>query len=217
MATGNVVLVVDDNPTVTRYVANVLKPLGYEVQTAQNGVQGLAQVMNGPVDLIFLDLVMPRMNGYQFCQALEQKKLAENAPIILLTSAREKVAQRVKKTTRAADFLPKPVKAAQLQETVQKYLPLPEKLEDEGEEATVEIEVEVSSDEGVSSRQELQAILRDRLQNAVGTGLTARLDEIMSRGSFDEVLAIIAEVLDEAVSEELVDDLIERARSVDTD
>jgi CheY-like chemotaxis protein len=217
MAKGNVVLVVDDNPTVTRYVANVLNPLGYEVKTAQNGVQGLAQVMNAPVDLIFLDLVMPRMNGYQFCQALEQKKLAENAPIILLTSAREKVAQRVKKTTRAADFLPKPVKADQLQETVQKYLPLPEKLDEEGEEPTVEIEIEVDSDESASGRQELQAILRDRLQNAVGTGLTARLDEIMSRGSFDEVLAIIAEALDEAVSEELVGELIERARSADTD
>jgi len=216
MAAGNVVLVIDDNPTVTRYVVNVLTPLGYRVETAQNGVQGLAQVMNQPVDLIFLDLVMPRMNGYQFCQALEQKKLAENAPIILLTSAREKVAQRVKKTTRAADFLPKPVKAAQLQQTVRKYLPLPEK-EDPSEEATVEIEIEIDSDQAASGQQELQAILRDRLQNAVGVGLTARLDEIMSRGSFDEVLAIIAEVLDDAVSDELVEELIDRARSTEPD
>jgi CheY-like chemotaxis protein len=214
MAAGNVVLVIDDNPTVTRYVANVLTPLGYQVETAQNGVQGLAQVMNRQVDLIFLDLVMPRMNGYQFCQALEQKKLAENAPIILLTSAREKVAQRVKKTTRAADFLPKPVKAAQLQDTVQKYLPLPEK-EEPGEEPTVEIEIEVDSDQAASGQQELQAILRDRLQNAVGAGLTSRLDEIMSRSSFDEVLGIIAEVLDYAVSEDLVEELIERARSTE--
>jgi two-component system response regulator MprA len=216
MATGNVVLVIDDNPTVTRYVANVLTPLGYQVETAQNGIQGLAQVMNQQVDLIFLDLVMPRMNGYQFCQALEQKKLAMNAPIILLTSAREKVAQRVKKTTRAADFLPKPVKADQLQETVQKYLPLPEK-EDPGEEATVEIEIEIDSDEAASGQQELQAILRDRLQNAVGAGLSARLDEIMSRDNFDEVLGIMAEVLDDAVSTELVEELIDRARSTETD
>jgi CheY-like chemotaxis protein len=214
MAKGNVVLVVDDNPTVTRYVANVLRPLGYQVESASNGVQGLALVMSGPVDLIFLDLVMPRMNGYQFCQALEQKKLAENAPIILLTSAREKVAQRVKMTTRAADFLPKPVKATQLQEAVRKYLPLDER--EAGEESTVEIEIEVSSDETVSSRQELKAILRDRLQNAVGLGLTARLDEIMSRSSFDEVLAIIAEVLDRAVSDDLIEELIDRARSADT-
>jgi len=216
MAAGNVVLVIDDNPTVTRYVANVLTPLGYQVETAQNGIQGLAQVMNQQVDLIFLDLVMPRMNGYQFCQALEQKKLAMNAPIILLTSAREKVAQRVKKTTRAADFLPKPVKADQLQETVQKYLPLPEK-EDPGEEATVEIEIEIDSDEAASGQQELQAILRDRLQNAVGAGLSARLDEIMSRDNFDEVLGIMAEVLDDAVSTELVEELIDRARSTETD
>jgi two-component system response regulator MprA len=216
MAQGNVVLVVDDNPTVTRYVANVLTPLGYQVETAQNGIQGLAQVMNQQVDLIFLDLVMPRMNGYQFCQALEQKKLAENAPIILLTSAREKVAQRVKKTTRAADFLPKPVKADQLQQTVQKYLPLPEK-DEPGEEATVEIEIEIDSDEAASGKQELQAILRDRLQNAVGVGLTARLDEIMSRSSFDEVLGIMAEVLDDAVSDELVEELVDRARSAETD
>lgn len=216
MAQGNVVLVVDDNPTVTRYVANVLTPLGYQVETAQNGIQGLAQVMNQQVDLIFLDLVMPRMNGYQFCQALEQKKLAENAPIILLTSAREKVAQRVKKTTRAADFMPKPVKADQLQKTVQKYLPLPEK-DEPGEEATVEIEIEIDSDEAASGQQELQAILRDRLQNAVGVGLTARLDEIMSRSSFDDVLGIIAEVLDDAVSDELVEELIDRARSTETD
>jgi CheY-like chemotaxis protein len=214
MAAGNVVLVIDDNPTVTRYVANVLTPLGYQVETAQNGVQGLAQVMNRQVDLIFLDLVMPRMNGYQFCQALEQKKLAENAPIILLTSAREKVAQRVKKTTRAADFMPKPVKADQLQKIVQKYLPLPEK-EEPGEEPTVEIEIEIDSDEAASGQQELQAVLRDRLQNAVGVGLTSRLDEIMSRSSFDEVLGIIAEVLDDAVSEELVEEMIDRARSAE--
>jgi FixJ family two-component response regulator len=120
----------------------------------------------------------------------------------------------VKMTTRAADFLPKPVKATQLQEAVRKYLPLDER--EAGEESTVEIEIEVSSDETVSSQQELKAILRDRLQNAVGLGLTARLDEIMSRSSFDEVLAIIAEVLDRAVSDDLIEELIDRARSADT-
>jgi len=218
MPSDRTVLVVDDNPTVTKFVVSVLRPLGYKVDTASDGLEALKRVASAPVDLILLDLVMPRMNGMHFCKAMEQKGLAAGVPVILLTSARERVAQGVLETTTAADVLPKPVKAQQLREMVERYLPLEDR--PAGEDPSIELsldfdlEPEHTSDDIVpSSHLELVGLLRDKMDNAVATGLARKLDEIVAADSRDEVLGLITEVLAVAVNEKLVDQIIKLVRS----
>jgi CheY-like chemotaxis protein len=222
MSSDKTVLVVDDNPTVTKFVVSVLRPLGYKVDTASDGLQALKRVAAAPVDLILLDLVMPKMNGLHFCKAMEQKGLAAGVPVILLTSARERVAQGVLETTTAADVLPKPVKAQQLREMVERYLPLEE--QSAGEDPYVglpldfDLEPEHTSDDiAVSSHSELIGLLRDKMDNAVATGLAQKLDEIVVADSRDEVLGLITEVLAAAVNEKLVDQIIKLVQSATMD
>jgi CheY-like chemotaxis protein len=221
MSLGKTVLVVDDNPTVTKFVISVLRPLGYKVDTAADGLEALKRVAGGPVDLILLDLVMPRMNGLHFCQALEQKGLATEVPIILLTGARERVAHGVMETTRANDILAKPVKAQQLRNVVEKYLPYEgrpgEEMSDVGLSLDFDFGPEHTSDDAVSSRPELVALLRDKLDNAVAEGLAFKLDEITAADSRDQVLGLIAEVLAAAVSEKLVEQIVNMVESLAKD
>jgi CheY-like chemotaxis protein len=122
MAAGKVVLVVDDDHTIQRFVVGVLRSMGLKARTASDGVEALQQVVSGPVDLILLDFVMPRMNGYHFCKSLDDKGLAEGVPVVLLSSTEDRVADRLRQHTRVVDFLPKPVKAGPLKEAVRRQL-----------------------------------------------------------------------------------------------
>jgi twitching motility two-component system response regulator PilH len=228
MATGNQILVVDDNPTVRKFITSVLQPLGYKVRSASDGMEALAEVARQAPDMILLDLVMPRMNGYHFCMALEQKRLAPMARIVLLSSAREHVAQKVQDTTRVEEALPKPVKAQQLRALVAKYLPLSEEQAAEGE---IEFDMseeepvpgapleelsfgdEVTSDDTISGPLELVGLLRDKLDTAVAEGLAARLDQIMESKSREEVLGLMAEVLASVVNDKLVQRMIDLVRT----
>lgn len=240
MASTKQILVVDDNPTVRKFITSVLQPLGYQVRTAKDGLEALANVTSAAPDLILLDLVMPRLNGYQFVRALEQKKLAEGARIVILSSAREEVARKVKAATRVDEALPKPVKSQQLRELVVKYVPIEDEQADEDEiefDITPDVEPpeqitqpgappesggpidagfgdEVTSDDTVSSPLDLVGILRDKLDTAVAEGLAARLDEIMSASNRDELLGLMAEVLATVVNDKLVGRMIELVRSV---
>ncbi len=122
MAAGKVVLVVDDDHTIQRFVVGVLRSMGLKAVTASDGVEALQQVVSRPVDLILLDFVMPRMNGYHFCKSLDEKGLAAGVPVVLLSSTEDRVADRLRQHTRVVDFLPKPVKAGALKEVIRRQL-----------------------------------------------------------------------------------------------
>jgi len=138
--------------------------------------------------------------------------------VILLTSARERVAQGVLETTTAADVLPKPVKAQQLREMVERYLPLEDRPAGEDPDVGLPLDFDLepehtSDDIAVSSHGELVGLLRDKMDSAVATGLAQKLDEIVAASSRDEVLELITEVLAAAVNEKLVDQIIKLVRS----
>ncbi len=242
MAKGKIVLAVDDNPAVTRFVESVLRPLGYRVETASDGVEALQRVTQGPVDLILLDFVMPRMNGFHFCKVLEEKGLAKGVPVVLLSSAEERVAERMREHTRVVDFLPKPVKAGVLRQVVEKHLAAASSPdegahesgadESQGFEDLGDIEAFEEFDgtptpqpspempaepppkpDALVSIAELVAVLREMMQNAVAAGLALRLDEITAAASRKEMLDIIDETVAGVVDDDLLARLIEKVRS----
>lgn len=77
------VLVVDDDPSITKLMHRIITPLGCHVITAGTGIEGLETVSRHPVDLVLLDLKMPQMNGAEFIARLRQQR--EQTPVIIVS------------------------------------------------------------------------------------------------------------------------------------
>jgi len=122
---GELVLVIDDSPTITKVVQLVLTKAGYQVQTAADGEQGLVAVRAQRPDLILLDFVMPRMNGYQFCRELTADAALKDIPVILMSAKGDQVGERFVKVMGIVDYITKPFSpeaiTAVVQHTIGKY------------------------------------------------------------------------------------------------
>ncbi len=122
---GELVLVIDDSPTITKVVQLVLTKANYQVQTAADGEQGLASVRAQRPDLILLDFVMPRMNGYQFCRELVADAKLRDIPVILMSAKGDQVGERFVKVMGIVDYITKPFSpeaiTAVVQHTIGKY------------------------------------------------------------------------------------------------
>src|SRR5882724_4613256 len=105
---GEQVLVIDDSPTITKVVQLVLTKAGYQVSTAADGEQGLIAVRAHRPDLILLDFVMPRMNGYQFCRELTADAKLRDIPVILMSAKGDQVGERFVKVMGIVDYITKP-------------------------------------------------------------------------------------------------------------
>ncbi len=80
------ILVVDDNENATRMTARMLSGLGYEVMTALDGANALAQIATRHPDCILLDIMMPRMSGLEVLARLKHDPATTSIPVIMLTA-----------------------------------------------------------------------------------------------------------------------------------
>jgi CheY-like chemotaxis protein len=86
--TGRKILVIDDDLAIRVLLQAVLKRLKFEVELAEDGAVGLEKVQrNGSFDLILLDLMMPRLNGYEFIEKIGQTYLGHRPHIVVFTAA----------------------------------------------------------------------------------------------------------------------------------
>lgn len=108
------VLVVDDEPANRELLRDVLRVYGYEVREAEDGLAALAAAAADPPDVVLLDVMMPRLNGYEVCRQLKAAPATAAVPVLLLTSltAREERLQGIR--AGANDFLSKPLDTADL-------------------------------------------------------------------------------------------------------
>jgi DNA-binding response OmpR family regulator len=105
------ILIVDDEPRYLRLLEANLRTEGYEVSVAQDGVQALDVFSSQPIDLVLLDVMMPRLDGFGVCQRLRE---FSNVPIVILT-ARGEEQDRVRGLDLGADdYLVKPFSATEL-------------------------------------------------------------------------------------------------------
>jgi len=81
---GLSVLIVEDDPVLLRGLKDNFESQGCRVQTAREGLEGLSWALGCPPDLIILDIMLPRMNGYEICRAVRAKQL--DMPILMLTA-----------------------------------------------------------------------------------------------------------------------------------
>ena len=114
-------LLVDDETIVTDLAKKKFINLGYKVFTASNGEEALEIVVHQTLDLIVLDIQMPKMNGYTFLMELEKKKITDISIIILTAfSSMEPIFKRHK----VKAYLMKPLQMDKLVEKVQEIMPV---------------------------------------------------------------------------------------------
>ncbi len=121
------VLIVDDDPDLVETVAMLLESKGYEVGKAYDGIEGEQSIKKRRPDVVVLDVMMPRKDGYKLCKELKSNKLTQDIPVILLTAVGEAVSTTTYThaegmSTEAEDFIPKPVDAKTLVEAVERLL-----------------------------------------------------------------------------------------------
>ena len=80
------VLVVDDSATIRRSAETMLANEGCQVVTAENGFEALSKISRHQPDLIFVDIMMPRLDGYQTCAIIKNNPQFRDTPVIMLTS-----------------------------------------------------------------------------------------------------------------------------------
>jgi twitching motility two-component system response regulator PilG len=83
---GIKVMVIDDSKTIRRTAETLLKKAGCEVVTAIDGFEALAKITDQNPDVIFVDIMMPRLDGYQTCALIKKNPHYRDTPVILLTS-----------------------------------------------------------------------------------------------------------------------------------
>jgi len=78
--------VIDDSNTIRRTAETLLSRAGYQVTTAVDGFESLAKIADDPPDLIFVDIMMPRLDGYQTCALVKNNRRYQHIPVVMLSS-----------------------------------------------------------------------------------------------------------------------------------
>jgi twitching motility two-component system response regulator PilG len=117
----NTVLVVDDSPTVRRLVALTLEKSGYRVLPAADGMAALGMLHDGTIDLVLLDITMPRMDGYQLCKLIKENEATKHIPVVML-SGKDGFFDKVRgRMAGSSEYITKPFEKHALLEIVHKY------------------------------------------------------------------------------------------------
>ncbi|MEW6261530.1 MAG: two-component system response regulator [Thermodesulfobacteriota bacterium] len=137
------ILIVDDEELNTRLIEALLRPQGYSVTLARDGEEALRKVKESPPDLILLDIMMPRMNGFEVTRRLRKDPDTRLIPVVMVTALQD-VEDRVRALEVGADdFLTKPVDRMELWARVRSLLKVKE-YNDHMQNYRRELEVEVA-------------------------------------------------------------------------
>lgn len=108
------ILVVEDSATELAVIVNALRSQGFEVATANDGEQALSMVASTPPDLVVLDIVLPKTNGYTVCRKLKQRQEWKHIPVLMVSSKNQESDIYWGKKQGADAYLTKPFVADEL-------------------------------------------------------------------------------------------------------
>jgi len=116
------VLVVEDSVTQREMIASLLRGSGLTVLEASDGVEGLEQIQSSTPDLVVLDIVMPRMNGYEVCRRLKADPKTKDVPVVMCSSKGEEFDRYWGMKQGADAYVAKPFQPTELVGTVKQLL-----------------------------------------------------------------------------------------------
>ena len=116
------VLVVDDEPDLVRILEFGLKAAGYAVETASDGQEGLKKARESKPDIILLDLMLPKLDGYKVCRLLKFDERYKQIPIMILSARTQEGDQTLAHEMGANRFLTKPYEFAEILDHIQALL-----------------------------------------------------------------------------------------------
>lgn len=105
---GTRVLIIDDSPTVVAVLRKVLRSAGYETREALDAEQGLALIAQDPPELVFLDIILPGMNGFNALRAIRKLPASQHIPVIMISGNEHATEQFYANRIGADDFMKKP-------------------------------------------------------------------------------------------------------------
>ena len=115
------VLIIDDSKTVRRTAASLLEKEGYLVSTATDGFEALSMIADQQPDLILLDIMMPRLDGYQTCALIKNHRVFRHIPVVML-SGKDGLFDRARgRIVGSDDYISKPFSRDELLHAVELY------------------------------------------------------------------------------------------------
>ncbi|MDH5543968.1 MAG: twitching motility response regulator PilG [Gammaproteobacteria bacterium] len=116
-------MVIDDSKTIRRTAETLLSKAGFEVITANDGFEALAKVVDNQPDIIFMDIMMPRLDGYQTCALIKNNDAFKDTPVIMLSS-KDGLFDRARGRIVGSDnYITKPFSKEELLTAVHEYAP----------------------------------------------------------------------------------------------
>lgn len=115
------VLVIDDSNTIRRSAEIFLKQGGHEVMLAEDGFDALAKVNDNRPDLIFCDILMPRLDGYQTCAIIKRNEKFASTPVVMLSSKDGVFDKARGRMVGSQEYLTKPFTKDQLLQAVRQF------------------------------------------------------------------------------------------------
>ena len=117
------VMIIDDSKTIRRTAENLLTKEGCEVVTAVDGFEALSKIAENKPDIIFVDIMMPRLDGYQTCALIKNNATFKDTPVIMLSS-KDSIFDRARgRIVGSTEYLTKPFTKEDLIGAIQEFAP----------------------------------------------------------------------------------------------
>ena len=210
--TAKKVLVIDDSIMIRKMVKSILSGK-YDVLEASDGKSGLDAARRAFPDLILLDFVMPKYNGYQTLQAIRRVEGLQKVPVIMISGLKEQVTEHVPEPFTEFDFLEKPFEADVLVSRIQNFLPpdaappISAATSRSAPTATREVQPQHSEEPSlqmiVNRLTSTETLLVQGIENLIQREVVARFNELNTRIDHqDQVINSLTQRMDK-ISEQL--------------
>jgi twitching motility two-component system response regulator PilG len=117
------VMVIDDSKTIRRTAETLLKKEGCDVVTATDGFEALSKIADHQPQIVFVDIMMPRLDGYQTCALIKNNQMFRQTPVIMLSSKDGLFDKARGRIVGSEQYLTKPFTRDELLSAIRKYVP----------------------------------------------------------------------------------------------
>lgn len=115
------VMVVDDSSTIRRTAETLLRREGYDVVTADDGFEALSKIVDHNPSIVFMDIMMPRLDGYQTCSVIKNNRRFRDTPVVMLSSKDGIFDKARGRLVGSEQFVTKPFTREDLLEAIKQY------------------------------------------------------------------------------------------------